>query len=147
MGKHKKVSCGKCFRIMRSDYLKLHMKQHEKEKYEKESFCSSSIATSQTSLQEETEREFSFDPTHKTSEFSALESEEMTKRLIKDDEEYKYKVERGKKIYEEVGKYGIKEESLCLEYKELLDMYMKQRGNIDVDNVIYVLGKLLYSNI
>ena len=60
----------------------------------------------------------------------------MTKRLIKDDEEYKYKIKRGKKISEEVGKYGIKEESLCLEYKELLDMYMKQRENIDVDNVI-----------
>ena len=110
---------------MRSNNICRHMKQNEKEKFEKESFCSSSIATSITSLQEETEREFSFDPTHKTYEVSTLESEEMTKRLIKDDEEYKYKVERGKKIYEEVGKYGIKEESLCLEYKELLDMYIK----------------------
>jgi len=48
----------------------------------------------------------------------------------------KYKVERGKKIYEKVGNYGIKEESLCPEYKEMLDMYMKQRENIDIDNVI-----------
>ena len=59
MGKHKKVNCGKCLRVMRSDYLKIHMIQHEKEKFEKESFCSSSIATSRTSLQEETERHFS----------------------------------------------------------------------------------------
>ena len=128
-----KVTCGKCLRIMRSDNLKTHMKQHEKDKFEKESLCSSSIHSSRTSLQEDTESEFSLDTTN---EVSTLESEEMTKRLIKDDEEYKYKVERGKKIYEEVGKYGIKEESLCLEYKELLDMYMKQRENIDVDSVI-----------
>ena len=112
------------------------MKQHEKDKFEKESFCSSSIHSSTTSLKEDTESEFSVDTSNKTYEVSTLESEEMTKRLIKDDQEYKYKVERGKKIYEEVGKYGIKEESLCSEYNELLDMYMKQRENIDVDNVI-----------
>ena len=30
MGRHKKVPCRKCLRIMRSDKLKIHMKQHEK---------------------------------------------------------------------------------------------------------------------
>ena len=59
MGRHKKVTCGKCLRIMRSDYLKIHMLQHEKEKYEKESLCSSSIATSRASLQEDGESNFS----------------------------------------------------------------------------------------
>ena len=136
MGKNKKVTCGKCLRIMRSDNLKTHMKQHEKDKFEKESLCSSSIHSSRTSLKEDTESKFSLDTTNKTYEVSTLESEEMTKRLIKDDQEYKYKVERGKKIYEKVGNYGIKEESLCPEYKEMLDMYMKQRENIDIDNVI-----------
>ena len=53
MGKHKKLTCGKCLRIMRSDYLKTHMLQHEKEKFEKETICSSSIATSKASLKEE----------------------------------------------------------------------------------------------
>ena len=96
MGKHKKVTCGICLRIMRSDYLKNHMKQHEKDKFEKESFCSSSIHSSRTSLKEDTESEFSVDTTNKTYEVSTLESEEMTKRLIKDTQEYKYKVERGK---------------------------------------------------
>ena len=58
MEKHKKVNCGKCLRVMRSDYLKIHMIQHEKEKFEKESFCSSSIRSSRTSLQE-SESDFS----------------------------------------------------------------------------------------
>ena len=117
---------------MRSDNLKKHMIQHEKEKFEKEMFYSTTSST--TSLDKVSD--FSLDTTTKTYEVSPLEREEMTKRLIKDDKEYKYKVERGKQIYEEVGKYGIKEESLCSEYKELLEMYMKQRKNIDVDNVI-----------
>ena len=109
------------------------MKQHEKENYENETFCSTSIISNTTSLDKVSD--FSLDIT-KTYEVSSLEREEMTKRLIKDDVEYKYNVARGKNIYDEVNKYGIKEESLCSEYKELLDMYMKQRNMIDIDNVI-----------
>ena len=59
MAINKKITFGKCLRIMRSDHLKTHMKQHEKEKFERESLCSSSIATSRTSLQKETESDFS----------------------------------------------------------------------------------------
>ena len=135
MGRHKKVTCGKCLRIMRSDYLKIHMLQHEKGNYQNESVCSSSITTSKPSLQEETESEFSLVSTN-TYEVSTLEREEMIKRLIKDDGAYKYNIARGKHIYEEVNKYGIKEESLCQEYRELLEVYMKQRNMIDIDNVI-----------
>ena len=29
MGRHKKVTCEKCFHVLRSDTLKRHMKQHE----------------------------------------------------------------------------------------------------------------------
>ena len=75
--RNKKVTCGKCLRIMRSDNLKTHMKQHEKDKVEKESLCSSSIATSRTSLQEKTESNFSLDTT-KMYEVTPLKSEEMT---------------------------------------------------------------------
>merc|ERR1712105_79760 len=112
------------------------MERHENENYQNETIYSSSIATSRASLQEEeTESNFSLDTT-KTYEVSPLKNEEMIKRLIKDDEEYKYNVAWGKQIYEYVNKYGIKEESLCPEYKELLDVYMKQRNMIDIDNVI-----------
>ena len=82
MGRDKKITCGKCLRVMRRDNLKRHMKQHEKEKFEKESFCGSSIGTSKSSLQE-SESDFSLDTTNKTYEVSTLEREEMTKRLIK----------------------------------------------------------------
>ena len=68
---------------MRSDTLQCHMKQHEKEDYQNEMFCSTSITTSKPSLQEETESEFSLVSTN-TYEVSPLEREEMTKRLIKE---------------------------------------------------------------
>ena len=118
---------------MRKDNLKRHMERHENENYQNETICSSSITSSTTTLNKESN--FSLDTT-KTYEVTPLKSEEMTKTMIKDDEEYKYNVACGKKIYEDVNKYGIKEESLRREYKELLDMYMKQRNMIDVDNVI-----------
>ena len=43
-----KVTCKECFRIMRSDHLKRHMKQHEESK--QVSFCEVSPSSSETSL-------------------------------------------------------------------------------------------------
>ena len=129
MGRDKKITCRKCFRVMRKDNLKRHMERHENENYQNETICSSSITSSTTTLNKESN--ISLDTT-KTYEISPLKSEELIKRLIKDDEEYKYNVAWGKKIYEEVNKYGIKEESLCQEYKELLDVDI----DVDIDNVI-----------
>ena len=80
---------------MRSDNLKRHMMQHEKENYENEMFCSTTSST--TSLDKVSD--FSLDIT-KTYEVSSLKREEMTKRLIKDDVEYKYNVAHGKNIFE-----------------------------------------------
>merc|ERR1711888_248019 len=68
-------------------------------------------------------------------EVSTLVSEKMIKRLIKDDEEYKYNIARGKHIYEKVNKYGIKEQSLCQEYRKLLKLYTKQRKHEDDNNI------------
>ena len=53
MGRHKKVPCRKCLCIMRSDKLKTHMKQHEKENYENESICGSNFSSSTTYLRED----------------------------------------------------------------------------------------------
>ena len=59
MGGQKKFLCKKCLCNMRSDKLKTHMKQHEKENYQKESICGSNFNSSTTSLQEETVSDFS----------------------------------------------------------------------------------------
>ena len=122
MGRNKEVTCGKCFRIMRSDTLKRHMKQHEDRKLDK--VLSGEVRSSETSLN-----------TDFTYESSSMERGKIIKKLWKDNEEYKEKLERGKILYEEVNQQGIQEESLCQEYKALLDIYRKQKKNIDIENV------------
>ena len=107
---------------MRSDTLKRHMKQHEDRKLEEDSFCE--VRSSETSLN-----------TDFTYECSSMERGKIIKKLWKDNEEYKEKLERGKILYEEVNQQGIQEESLCQEYKVLLDIYRKQKKNIDIENV------------
>lgn len=92
MGQNKKVNCGKCLPIMRRDNLKTHMKQHEKEKFEKES---SSIATSRTSLQEETYIDFSSVSTNTS---IPINEEFVKKRLKMNNDEYNTKMELGKII-------------------------------------------------
>merc|ERR1712082_87179 len=148
-GKHKEVSCKICYKTMRSDAVKRHMKVNEKANKQ---ICGEVLdgILDKMFVQEESTTEIKHNvgehdaancQPSKKRKFNEIEvsthvSEEMIKRLIKDDEEYKYNVACGKQIYEEVNKYGIKEESLCPEYKELLDVYMKQRNMIDIDNVI-----------
>ena len=51
MGKNKKVVCVKCCRVMRSNNLERHMKQHENGKFEKDSFHGSAFSESTTSLE------------------------------------------------------------------------------------------------
>ena len=107
---------------MRSDTLKRHMKQHEDRKLDK--VLSGEVRSSETSLN-----------TDFTYESSSMERGKIIKKLWKDNEEYKEKLERGKILYEEVNQQGIQEESLCQEYKVLLDIYRKQKKNIDIENV------------
>ena len=92
MGKGKKVTCGTCLRIMRSDHLKRHMKQHDKEKFENESFCGSSIGTSRTSLQE-SESDFS---TISTKISTPINEEFAIKTMMMNADEYNNKIALGK---------------------------------------------------
>ena len=125
-----KVTCKECFRIMRSDHLKRHMKQHEESK--QVSFCEVSPSSSETSLN----TNFNSESTCNSYESSSIARGKIIEKLMTDNEEYKYKLERGKILYEEVNQLGIQEESLCQEYRVLLDIYRKQKKNIDIENVI-----------
>ena len=125
-----KVTCKKCFRNMRSDHLKRHMKQHEESK--QVSFCEVSPSSSETSLN----TNFNSESTCNSYESSSIARGKIIEKLMTDNEEYKYKLERGKILYEEVNQLGIQEESLCQEYRVLLDIYRKQKKNIDIENVI-----------
>ena len=129
MGRHKKVTCGKCLRIMRTDHIKRHMLQHEKEKYEKESFCSSSIATSRTSLQEETESDFSSVSTNTS---TPIKIEFVNKRLKMNNDEYNKKDGTGKIIAKSIKDGEIAQESLCSEDSEALHLYWNKKQSMNI---------------
>ena len=70
---------------MRGDHLNTHMKQHEKEKFEMESLCSTSNATSRASLQEDTESNFSSISTYTS---TPINEEFVMKRLKMNNDKY-----------------------------------------------------------
>ena len=110
------------------------MLQHEKEKYEKESFCSSSIATSRTSLQEEeTESDFSSISTTKS---TPINEEFVIKSMVIDSDEYNKKMELGKIVAKTVVEKKIPHNCLSIEYKDALDLYWNKKQLMNIDNVI-----------
>ena len=91
------------------------MLQHEKEKYEKESLCSTSISTSRASLQEEeTESDFSSISTTKS---TPINEEFVIKSMVIDSDEYNKKMEHGKIVAKTVVEKKIPQDSLSSKYK------------------------------
>ena len=117
---------------MRSDHLKTHMKQHEDGKFEHESSCALSLRTSKTSL----DNESIISSVSASYEVSSTKEEELRRILQRDDEEYKYKLAQGKILYQSMYDMDIVEESLRPEFKEMLDLYRKQREYMNINQVI-----------
>ena len=114
---------------MRKDHLERHMQQHENGKFEEESFHGSAFSASTTSL----ESGFSSVSTRRS---ITINEEVVIKTLDMDAEEYERKLQLGEIVYKHVKERGIPEESLSKEYKEAKDLYVKNKQNIDVENVI-----------
>ena len=129
MARNKKVVSVKCCRIMRRDNFQRHMQQHEDGKFEEESFHGSAFTASTTSL----ESSFSSVSTHKP---MSINEEAVLKKMNMDAEDYERKLQLGEIIYKHVKDREIPEESIPREYKEAKDLYVKNKQNIDVDNVI-----------
>ena len=118
---------------MRSDNLNTHMKQHEKEKYEKESLCSTSIATSRTSLQEDTESYFI---SVSTSTSTPINEELLIKTMMMDADKYNRDMAVGEIVAKTVIEKKIPQDYLCSEYKDALDLYWNKKQLMNIDNVI-----------
>ena len=130
MARNKKVVCVKCCRVMRRDHLERHMKQHENGKFEGESFHGSTFSASTTSL------ESNFSSVSTTRSCKPINEEAVIKTMNMDAEEYERKLQLGDIVYKHAKDCGIPEESLSKEYKEAKDLYVKNKQNIDVENVI-----------
>merc|ERR1711910_53960 len=109
------------------------MLQHEKEKFEKESFYSSSIATSLQEDTEDTESNFSSISTTKS---TPINEEFVIKSMVIDSDKYMQDMELGKIVAKTVVEKKIPQDSLCSEYKDALDLYWNKKQLMDIDNVI-----------
>ena len=67
---------------------------------------------------------------------TSMDEEELLKKMLKGDREYKEKMEMGKKMYQFVKEYDIDEKSISKEMREPLEIYKEQKQTVDVENVI-----------
>ena len=124
---NKKIMCNVCYREMRSDHLKRHMKQHSKKN---ESVPATNISVTNNI----------YPPTVSTSdprnEESESNTEELRKQLIKLENEYQRKLTLGKDIYKMIGEGIASYQALPNDMKEALDTYIEHQEDFrDVGNV------------
>ena len=156
MGKNKQVSCQICFKPMRSDNLKGHMKVHANYKpnitfQTNEEICKDfviglvdnafeKIETQTESITEGLSEERcglkkALDiNSHNSTESDSINVEALRKSIDKDEQEYKRKIELGSEVYLYIDEAKILQESLSKERLEALDLYIKQKQRLDQDN-------------
>ena len=106
MGNHKQVLCKICYKTMRSDHLRGHMKIHEENGGSKRKY-------------DEMEED----------------GEALKKYLIEKTNEYKAKITLGKEVYLILGEGEVLEQALPEEMKDALDIYIKQAPEVNQSNV------------
>ena len=131
MGNHKKVMCNVCYREMRSDVLKRHMKQHSKKN---ESVPATNILVT-NNIYNNPPSVSTSDPIKRLNEKSKINIEELENSIVNDDHEYEQKFELGKAIHEIVIRRGVRQQSLRPECKEALDLYMKESVKLFPENI------------
>ena len=128
MVRNKQVVCPVCYREMRSDVLKRHMKQHSKRN---ESVPATNILVTNNPSTVSTS-----DPRKRLNEESESNTEELRKQLIMLGNEYQRKLTLGKDIYKMIGEGIAPYQALPNDMKDALDTYMEHQEDFtDVGNV------------
>ena len=128
MVRNKQVVCPVCYREMRSDVLKRHMKQHSKRN---ESVPATNILVTNNPPTVSTS-----DPRKRLNEESESNTEELRKQLTMLGNEYQRKLTLGKDIYKMIGEGIAPYQALPNDMKDALDTYMEHQEDFtDVGNV------------
>jgi hypothetical protein len=157
MGKHKQVECIICFKSMRSDNVKGHMKVHVKynqpEKYEakiqtNEEMCRELVLdlvdkaigkvdepTATKNDWEDVKQAGMKRKYNEVASVNKIDTQALKKALLKKSQEYSEKVSLGEEIYKILGEGEVESKSLTLEWKEALDTYIKQKPLINYDDI------------
>ena len=128
MVRNKQVVCPVCYREMRSDVLKRHMKQHSKRN---ESVSATNILVTNNPPTVSTS-----DLRKRLNEEIESNTEELRKQLIMLGNEYQRKLTLGKDIYKMIGEGIAPYQALPNDMKDALDTYMEHQEDFtDVGNV------------
>ena len=128
MVRNKQLVCPVCYREMRSDVLKRHMKQHSKRN---ESVPATNILVTNNPPTVSTS-----DLRKRLNEESESNTEELRKQLTMLGNEYQRKLTLGKDIYKMIGEGIAPYQALPNDMKDALDTYMEHQEDFtDVGNV------------
>ena len=123
MARNKQAVCPVCYKEMRSDVLKRHMKQHSKKN---ESVPATNILVT-NNIYNNPPTVSTSDPRKRSKEESESNTEELRKQLIMFENEYQRKLTLGKDIYKMIGEGIASYQALPNDMKEALNTYMEHQ--------------------
>ena len=131
---NKKVRCNVCYREMRSDNVKRHMKQHTK-KNESNPVTNISVTNNYNTISGVSTERKDEENENKDAQ-TTIDEKALEIAALKINKEYEEKVELGKALYKILNKGVVQEESFPPEWQKALDLYLKQGHQIDHDTVV-----------
>ena len=147
-GKHRKVECSVCKKVMRSDHLQRHMKIHKdllslsEDELEKELLFRNEIRLKdEETLQKrrkvvDVANRVGVPVPEEVCDLHAVGEIALREQLIRNNRLYLDKVQLGKTISKILEDSGIHEESLVREHRDALDLYREQMTRMEIDNVV-----------
>ena len=164
MGRNKQVSCKICFKPVRSDHLKRHMKVHviytypEDQNENIEEICQDIVVeiVDEVFTQEESATEINYgehdskgtrkrkltdDGNNTTTKIkcNAINNDALRKTMEEETAEYDRKINLGKRVEEILGEGKTKQAALSKDLQEALDLYRNEYDDFDLykDTVLY----------
>ena len=131
---NKKVRCNVCYREMRSDNVKRHMKQHTK-KNESNPVTNISVTNNYNTISGVSTERKDEENENKDAQ-TTIDEKALEIAALKINKEYEEKVELGKALYKILNKGVVQEESFPPEWQRALDLYLKQGHQIDHETVV-----------
>ena len=134
MTRNKKVKCIVCYREMRSDNVKRHMKQHTK-KNESNPVTNISVTNNYNTISGVSTERKDEENENKDAQ-TTIDEKALEIAALKINKEFEEEVELGKALYKILNKGVVQEESFPPEWQRALDLYLKQGHQIDHDTVV-----------
>ena len=131
---NKKVMCNVCYREMRSDNVKRHMKQHTK-KNESNPVTNISVTNNYNTISGVSTERKDEENENKDAQ-TTIDEKALEIAALKINKEFEEEVELGKALYKILNKGVVQEESFPPEWQRALDLYLKQGHQIDHDTVV-----------